>query len=310
MSSVGVEVSILCCPYDVNFMGKTIPHLMRSLGGLKALRTLLVDWMPATGYYASTYPERQELRFKDICQQLLSEGYIDRVVQIPYEKEFVSSFLKRNFKHKFNVTHCIRGYPVYGSIYPLFMTEMPYFVHFDSDMLLHQGEGESWIASGIDVLERYPDVLTVMPLAGPPTSDGSIFQGNTPYDFDPRGFNAFNTFSSRVYLTNVNRFREVHPISPMWLGRRDALRSIWDGKGKALLWESMMSNVLQQRGLIRVDLTEPSAWSLHPPVKDDAFISNLDMLISKLEAGIYPTAQAGHYDLDLTLWSEIFLSAN
>jgi hypothetical protein len=288
-------------------MDKTIPHLIGSLRNVRALRTLLVDWKPATGYYASTYPDRQEAKFHEICQQLLSDKFVDRVVHIPYDEEFVTSFLKRNFQGKFNVTHCIRGYPIYGSIYPLFQTEMPFFVHFDSDMLLHQGGAESWISLGIDILEQNPDVLAVMPLAGPPTSDGLIFQGDTPYSYDPRGFHAFQTFSSRVYLTNVSRFRDVHPISPMWLGRRDVLRALWDGKGNALLWESMMSNVLQQRGLLRADLIQTSAWSLHPLVKDRAFLDNLATLISNIEVGNYPEAQAGRYDLDLSLWHENLL---
>ncbi|MBE9126915.1 MULTISPECIES: hypothetical protein [unclassified Coleofasciculus] len=60
-------------------------------------------------------------------------------------------------------------------------------LHFDSDMLLHQQPGYSWIEEGIQLLQQHSDVMAVRPLTGPPTQD-SILHQRVPYERDPQGF--------------------------------------------------------------------------------------------------------------------------
>jgi len=64
----------------------------------------------------------------------------------------------------------------------------------------------------------------------------------------------------------------------------------------------MMSQLLQQNQLVRADLAAQTAWSLHPPDHGPQFIAALPQLISKVESGWFPGAQAGNYDLQLDLW--------
>jgi hypothetical protein len=293
-----IEVSIMTCPYDVNFLELTVPHLIRSLGNVSALRTLLVDWAPVSGFYATKYSRRQEDRFESICRDLVSSGVIDRVVRINYDKEL----MRKAVRGKFQVRHDIRGYPIYGSFYGLLTSKHKYFLHFDSDMFIYKGLGEHWIIRAISVLDSNADVAAVMPRGGPPTSDITIYQDKNTFSVDDRGFYSFSTFSSRLFLVDVERFWSLHPMKPLWLGRRDQLRSLWDGQGKALSWESMVSKALSERNLLRADLFSTDAWSLHPPTKDETYLRYLPDIIDAIEAGRYPPEQVGQYDLDMHYW--------
>lgn len=294
----GIEVSIMTCPYDINFLELTVPHLIRSLGNVSALRTLLVDWAPVSGFYSTIYPSRQEDKFETICRDLVSSGVIDRVVRINYDKEL----MRKAVRGKFQVKHDIRGAPIYGYLYGVLTSNHKYFLHFDSDMLIYKGLGESWINRAISVLDSHADVAAVMPRSGPPTSDLTIHQDSSTFSVDDRGFYSFSTFSSRLFLVNVERFWSVHPMKPLWLGRLDQLRSLWDGQGKALSWECMVSKALSKRNLFRADLFSTDAWSLHPPTKDETFLRYLPDIIAAIEAGRYPPEQAGQYDLDMQYW--------
>jgi hypothetical protein len=300
-----VELSILACPYDTKFLRFTVPHLVKSLGCVTALRTLLVDWMPASGFYSTVYPDRQEAEFEAICDELMSGGWIDRVLRIPYDQEFVASFLGKNVQGKFNATHNIRGYPIYGSMLGVLGSKKKYLVHFDSDMLMYQGMNENWIETGISLLERHKDIGAVTPRSGPPNDEGCLYQDHEVFFLDDRGFHSFSSFTSRVYLVDVERFHSLHPVKPLWLGRRDKLRTWWDGKGRALSWESVISNAFQKAGLVRADLVSSDSWSLHPPTKDNTYLDSLPLIIGLVESGRFPPEQGGHYDLNLNYWGDM-----
>ena len=302
--TVDLEVSILTCPHDTDFLGATVPHLFKSLLGTPALRTLLVDWMPVSGHYSKIYPPRQEDKFKEVCQELIANGYIDRIDMIPYDVPSVLSVMDFAFQGKFRVTHNIRGYPIYGSIYAILNSKCRYFLHFDSDMLIHQQDGKSWIESGINLLRQCGDVAAVMPRSGPPTRNGVPHQGTEHFEFDQRGFHSFSSFSSRVYLVDVPRFISFHPVKPLWLGRRDRFRSFIDGRGKALSWESIITHAFKQSGFFRADLLNFDSWSLHPPTRNQFFYDCLPDIITAVEEGVYPHEQAGHYDLCLHSWQQ------
>ena len=295
-----IEVSVLACPYDTQFLALTVPHLIKSIGNVKALKTLLVDWNPVSGTYSTTYPERQEEKFKEICKFLLTEGWIDRVDRIYYEPDYVEKFLGANVKGEYRAKHDFRGYPTYGLMHAVLNSGKRYFVHFDSDMLIHQGAVEGWIDSGISLLKENNDIGAIMPKGGPPRVDGVIFQEN--YLNDPRGFHSFSSFSSRLFLVDTIRFLDFHPVKPLWLGSRDKLRSFWDGKGKSMSWEAIITQAFLDSNLVRADLRSNDSWSLHPPVKNEMYLKWLPSIISSVEAGDFPPEQAGHYDINLKWW--------
>ncbi|MBE9126912.1 hypothetical protein IQ258_12275, partial [Coleofasciculus sp. LEGE 07081] len=190
-----------------------------------------------------------------------------------------------------------------------------YVLHFDSDMLLHQQPGYSWIEEGIQLLQQHSDVMAVRPLTGPPTQD-SILHQRVPYERDPQGFYRFKFFSSRVYLTARQRFDSLLPLSVLWRSYKNKILNrlptpvktklnYLTGKGALDSWEVMVSNRLEETPYVRAVLDSPKAWTVHPKDRGKEFIEALPKIIEKIEAGWYPPEQAGYYDLKLKYWLEV-----
>jgi hypothetical protein len=176
----------------------------------------------------------------------------------------------------------------------------------DGDMLLHESpEGGSWVERGIALLAER-DVGAVLPLSGPPHPRGVLRQ-RVAYQRDPRGFFRFRQFTSRIFLVERARLAALHPLDPRWPlatppGRRltNLLRR---ARGASALptWEKMMERAFAKAGLYRADLAE-GAWHLHPHARGDEFVRLLPRIIEDVEAGRFPAAQAGRYNMDFEAW--------
>jgi hypothetical protein len=201
-------------------------------------------------------------------------------------------------------THNFRGYPILGSIFSIEEAKTDYLVHFDSDMLLYQHCGYSWIKEGIKLLQQHQEVISVIPLSGPPTGNGNLLQQTEvgePYEHDPRGFYRFKTFTSRVFLIDRQRFERLLPLR-LKLPLRSKIKNYLTRRNTLPPWEVMVGNRLEETSYIRVDLDSPHAWTLHPNVRGQEFFQALPSIIKKIEGGWYPPGQAGYYDLRLELW--------
>jgi hypothetical protein len=178
-----------------------------------------------------------------------------------------------------------------------------YVLHLDSDMLFYEEKGTSWIESGIELMEKYDDVVCVLPRGGPPTSDDYLFQGTTDYEIDQgREIYLFKNFTSRHYLVHRKRFLELLPMKPIWLSWREPIKSMLLGNGKMLCWETIVESAISKSKYWRADLMTTDAWSLHPGDRCDKFQSLLPHIIKRINQGIYPKEQAGHFDLKLDCW--------
>jgi hypothetical protein len=67
----------------------------------------------------------------------------------------------------------------------------------------------------------------------------------------------------------------------------------------------MISKKLERTDYFRATLANSKAWTLHPIDRSPQFIQALPDIIDKVEAGIYPPQQAGHYDLISKLWFDV-----
>jgi hypothetical protein len=187
-------------------------------------------------------------------------------------------------------THNFRAGPFLHYMYAIEEAAGGAIVYFDSDMLLFQERGYSWIDEGRELLKQRQEVIVVNPLPGPPTCDGALYQIPT-YELDARGFYRFNCFSSRVFLIDRQKFDRLLP-----------LRAEFVSPGRLGRWEVMVSNRLSEAGYVRADLASPKAWTLHPVSHSRDFLAALSGIIEKVEAGCFPPEQAGHYDLKLGAW--------
>jgi hypothetical protein len=302
-SNDGVSLSILVARTDVSFLRRTVPHIVKSSAYPFKERALVVDTAPLSPEYASRphVGSRQEL--DEICNDLVADGWIDRLHYIDYARSEVDRICSTYFNRRVRETHDFRGYPIYGSLWSLEAEPTDLVVHFDSDMLLHQAPGRSWIDEAVDVLKRRSDIVFVAPLSGPPRPDGKLFQVSTAYEFDSDGFNKFKFFTSRKYLVDRRKLRSMG-LRPRWISRKRRLASLWTGVSALWSFEMMASDQLERLGLWRADLSDPRAWTLHTPDHGPEFLRRLPEIVSKVESGNFPFEQAGHYDLKLELWRE------
>jgi hypothetical protein len=295
-------LSVNVAPSDVDFIMETVPHLVRQCRFPFQERVLVADVLPFFRRQRRSAAKIRELQ--RCCRELVRRGIIDRVLRVDYSPGYRRSVYAKHFDQpRMGETHNCSGGPFLAYVFAIEECDTRYLLHFDSDILLHQREGHSWIDQGIRTLEADQDVLVVCPLAGPPTRDGVLHQRGVPYERDPRGYYRFKNFTSRKYLIDRERFAAALPMTPQRRrARRRRLRSGLRRRATLLNWERAVAAKIRETSFIRADLTSPDAWSLHPLDHGEQFRRHLPRIIAAVEAGRFPEEQAGHYDLDLQLW--------
>ncbi|ACK67718.1 conserved hypothetical protein [Rippkaea orientalis PCC 8801] len=312
MSLPSCSLWIFVARTDVPFILYTIPHLVKMNNFPFEEKVLAIDTAPLTGDKVSRLGIGTMEELRNCTQKLLKSGVVDRVVDINYETSYRHRLSQKHFGSPLRSTHNYKGYPILGSIFTIEECKSEYMLHFDSDMLLHQDIDYNWIAEGIKLMQKYPKMMSIRPLTGPPAKEGKIYQFSS-YEEDPDGFYRFKFFGSRVYLINCQQFASLTPFPIIWcsyrqkfidqfpLGLKILLNNL-TGKGKLESWEVMVSKKLEESDYFRAVLTQSKAWTLHPKDRSPEFIQALPDIIKRIEAGDYPIEQAGHYDLIPELW--------
>jgi hypothetical protein len=302
MNSPNCTLSILVARTDIPFMMQTIPHLVKECQFEFTERVLIIDTAPLSGNYRHRpgIGTLEELRL--CCQQLKEQKVVDKLLDIDYSENYRKQVYQKHFGRDVKTTHNYRGYPILGSIFAIESAASDYIVHFDSDMLLYQQTGHSWIQDGIKLMEENPDIMFVTPLSGPPSGDGSLKQRGVKYQRHASGHYSFTDFTSRKFLVNRQRLEQMLPLQPLWISWKRRLLSYFTGQSAMWNWEVMVSHRLKETGYVRVDLDSPQAWTLHTPDHGAKFIQSLPTVINKVEKGDYPSVQAGDYDLQLEAW--------
>jgi hypothetical protein len=298
------DLSILVARTDTRFMLRTIPHLVRTCRFPFARRFLMVDTAPLGRRYGRKPGIGTAEELQACCTQLLQAGVVDALVPIDYSPDTRRRIYRKHFAGPMRQTHSHGGYPILGSIEAIEGSRADYLVHFDSDMLLHQDPGFSWIDEGIKQLRAHPDLLAVLPRSGPPHPDGRLRQQEETgeaYQPDARGIYCFKTFTSRVFLVDRQRFDRLLPLRPR-LPVLDLLRNYLTARSTMPEWETMIGYRLQETAFVRADLSSTRAWTLHPDERGERFEAALPDLIARIQAGYYPAGQGGYYDLLLDLW--------
>jgi hypothetical protein len=304
------SLSILVARTDIPFMMHTIPHLVKMCNYPFVEKLLVVD----AGELSGDYPKRPGIgtleQLRECCDRLLKDGVMDRAVDIDFSPQYRDRMYRKHFQGQVQETHNYRGAPVLGYIACIEEAKGDYVLYFDCDMLLHQQPGFNWIAEGIQLMEKHPEIVDVLPLASPP-SEGKE-QAYQACELHADGFYSLKRFTSRKFLVNRQRFEQFLPLTVRWLPSRQKPKwlpgaiatkiSAVTGKGGLERWENMMSNRLQATNYVRADLANPKAWTLHPHKHGADFVAALPKLIEKVEAGWYPPEQAGIYDLNLEPW--------
>ena len=265
---------------------------------------MVVDETTPRGVLGRTLPQADLSRLHAELKKLRRNGCRFEVEILQQKLQEVRHLNRQHFGRAHRETHCFRGYPIFGSIRQFHQSkETDYILHLDCDMLFHEAEGFSWILEGMKVMEENEDLVCVLPRGGPPTENGKLHQGSTPYQTDSqRGLYLFTNFTSRHYLVNRKRFLSLLPMRPAWLSWREPLKSRLFGNGKMLCWETTVERALERSDLRRADLMTDQAWSLHPGDRSELFHRLLPSIVEKVGHGSFPPEQAGYFDLCLDAW--------
>lgn len=312
MSLSTCSLSILVARTDIPFMMHTIPHLVRMCNFPFIEKLLVVDAGELSGEYRKRPGIGSLEQLRHCCDKLLADGVMDRAVDIDFSTAYRDRIYRKHFNQKVHETHNYRGAPVLGYIACIEEAKGDYVLYFDSDMLLYQQPGYSWIEAGIQLMEKHNDILDVLPLAGPRPAEGigKAYQ-KTAIEQCP-GFYKMNRFTSRRFLIHRRRFEQFLPLTVKWLPARNKPRwlppqiavalSKLTGRGGLERWENLMSNRLAESPFARADLDTSAAWTIHPRKHGADFVDALPQIIKKVEAGWYPAEQSGEYDLHLPAW--------
>ena len=269
----------------------------------KVESTVVIDKGSPSGILGRSLPQG-ELRNIILILNKLQKSHNFDYNKTEYSKKSVTKLNNLQFGYPYQETHCFRGYPLYGSLKQFIETDAKYILHLDSDMIFHEDKAFSWINEGVRVMEENEDILCVLPRGGPPTKDGSLHQGTTPYQVDEkRGLYLFKNFTSRHYLIHRERFLSLLPLKPLWLSWREPIKSRLFGNGKMLCWEAIVEHALEKSDMWRADLMTDQAWSLHPGDRSAEFYQLLPQIIDSVNRNEFPEEQRGHFDLRLSDWN-------
>jgi hypothetical protein len=249
----------------------------------------------------SLAPGIENSRLADLLQRLTRDKTITRCIHL---SEIASDGLAEKYlRSRVSTMRDQRGVPLFGWIAGIEAAQTDFVVHFDSDMLLHQAPGHSWIDTGMTLIEEDPLTMFVSPLPGPPSYDGRLRAQAVAPTLDNQGNFRFKTFSSRRFLINKQRFEKLLPTPLRYTSiKRRLLMQV--GFGNAVRpWEYCVSCALQKSKYYRVHLCSPKAWALHCPDHSNAWLDSLPAVIKRVEEGQYPVEQGGHYDLMLPAWT-------
>jgi hypothetical protein len=289
---------LLAGPGDGKFVESTLQHLLRMCSFPFREKMVVADDLPRRSRLRDQTDSISH--FSELLKRLQREGTISRV--IPLSSVASDHLAAKYFGSASSAARDHRGVPLFGWIAGIAAAQTDFVVHFDSDILLHQAPGHSWIDAGMALMEEDPLAMFVSPLPGPPAGDNMLRDQAARPALDVHGNFRFKTFSSRRFLVSKRRFERILPTRLRYTSaKRKLLMQL--GFGNVLLpWESCVSSTLEKSEYYRVHLRSPKAWALHCPDHSDVWLRSLPAVISRVEEGGYPAEQGGRYDLMLSAW--------
>lgn len=289
----------LAGPRDGEFLGDVVRHLLRMCSFPFREILVVVDDLPRK---RSLDSEKEQENFVDSLTRLMRDHTISRCISLC--KSASENLGQKYFGFPLQKMRDHRGVPLLGWIAGMEAAQTDFVVHFDSDILLYQSRGYSWIDTGMALIKEDPLAMFVAPFPGPPSGDRTLRAQVVPPEIDERGNLRFKTFSSRRFLVSKQRLEKLIPTPMQYISTKRHLLMQF-GFGNSLCpWEHCVSCALEKSNYYRVHLNSPNAWALHCPDHGRAWRNSLSAIIKDVEDGTYPAEQGGYYDLILSAWIE------
>jgi hypothetical protein len=275
-----VSFTVNACNSDAQFLEPTLRHMLPALNYPFAERLVAYDPGRQEGKYA-TRAGADRATMEAIFQRLLDDGVIDRVDVIPWSDDEQRRILGTYFGDAQVELKDFSGAPIYQYLYALDRCAGDYVFHADSDMLFHRAVAGSWIADGVELMQREPKVVVTCPRAGPPQAR-NWFERLTGRSFDPppsEPWRRVDFTSTRYFLMDMAKFRRALPL-------------VQAKAGEPL--ENSLTHTFKLRGFEQWNLTTLDHWTIHPWKHDENYVRHLPDLIWAVEQGLYPFVRTGH----------------
>ena len=299
-----IQTYIFTARSDLSFLKYTLPALVKISEKGESKVSVILDTGKPTGVLGDSLVQHN---LNEAVQEIEKIQTSDQFsfIKTKYDSSTIKKTNRIQLGYPYKEPHCFRGYPIYGSFNQFLDTDSKYILHLDCDMIFYETPKYSWIQEGIRIMEEHEDILCVLPKGGPPTKNGTLYQGTTQYQVDEkRGLYLFKNFTSRHYLIHRERFLNLMPMKPLWLSWREPIKSRLLGNGNMLCWEAMVEKALENSSLWRADLMSDQAWSLHPGDRSEKFYNLLPRIIGCVNRNEFPEEQRGHFDLKLSTWEQ------
>ena len=302
MNTTDCSLTILVSRADRQYFMHTVPHLVKMLNFPFQQKLLMVDTAPLPPRYSSMSNLGTLEELFELCEQLKERGVVDRILRVKHDDPDQLKLYHSHFSPRPPFTRNYRGYPNIACALAVEEAATDNHLWFDGDMLFYQKPESNWVGKAMNLVAENENVMFVGPHPGPPPENGVLHTQTNAYERDEKGFFRFKGFTSRRYLLNRQRFRELLPLTPSSVSRKMQLKSIYNKQSYLQNWEIMVSQALEKSRFYRADTSSPDAWALHTPDHGEEFIKELPQIIERVERGEFPTQQAGDYDLQLPLW--------
>lgn len=302
----GVTLQISLAPTDLPTARHTLPHQLRTWSSQVDEVLLVLDLHRSRGRFADAWEERLP-GMRTLIAEMCARYRHARAVDVDYSAAVAARLAERYFGGFDVPAKDYNGAPFYTYFYALDVARYPLVLHLDVDMMFGGGS-TTWIAEAVHLLADRPDILTVSPLPGPPTPDGSLrSQQLERVMYAPVAYRK-QELSTRQFMINRDRF--IESVAPLHLRRppvRQLAQAVLDGNPPYLAAELIVSHAMVARGFWRVEFLgqAPGMWSVHPPYRSSLFYEMLPEIIARVEAGAVSEGQRGCHDLNDSMidWS-------
>ena len=304
-------------PNDIHTVPLLLPHQIRVWGPqVDRIHVTLDTHGVMAGHYKAVGLPEKLTSMRAALEEIGRDEPKLVVDEVDYSQDTKRAIARKWFDRESVPIKAWTGSPFYAYLYGMEVVDADFIVHFDGDMLFGGGS-TTWVSEAIATMRNDPSVAFVGPHPGPPRRDGRIldqgkdWRGKASYEPAGEGAFSFDTVSTRIFMTSPALLRERMNGRLPWLPTKQRERlfaSLLEIENEAGEFEQLLSEAMQSHGLRRIDMlgSAPGLWSLHPPFRNDEFVSRLPEFIERAEEGDMPDDQRGRYDLGPPLidWSQ------
>ena len=291
---------------DWRHLQHILPHQLRQLRAQVDHVLVVADLQAPSGRYARSAGRSDSEEVVALLEQIRAADSRCVIRAVDTTVEMRTTLARRFLGGVMPPLRDGHGGPYHAYLQGLLQAPTDAILHLDADMLLGGGS-MTWVAEAMAALNDQPGVLMCAPLPGPPAPHGVLppqaiaaharaqRYGSMPRRIDGQIAYRFRHASTRAFLIRRDRLEATElAIVKMRSGVADR-----HARRMAAPLEVALSALMRRDGLERLDMLGemPGMWTLHPHARTPAFYQGLSKLIYRVEHGLVPDDQRGHFDL-------------